>query len=77
MKRFDISPLGKHLHNSEARKATVFQFAYWFFTIMFLEGILYYSLYEIFGWQHLYVVGFSAVIAGILSLNFVIFRLEK
>jgi len=73
MKKFDISPLGKQLHNSEARKATVFQFAYWFFTIMFLEGILYYSLYEIFGWQHLYVVGFSAVIAGILSfvLSFV------
>ena len=43
-------------------------FACWMLAIMYLEGLLHYVVYESFAVNFLYSVGFSAVIAGVLTL---------
>ena len=69
MKKLCDSALGRQLRNLEALKAMAFQFAYWFCSILFLESMLRYSLGGTFGPRGIYVVLFSTVAAGLLTVT--------
>ena len=49
-------------------KTAMANFAYWLFTIVFLEGVLHAAVFETFSLNFLFVVGFGSAFATLLSL---------
>ena len=58
----------KRICTADTVKAAVFQFTYWFFTLLFLEAMLHGTVFTTFTGKFAYVAGFSATIAAVLAL---------
>lgn len=58
----------KRICSGNAVLPAVFQFAYWFLTILFLEAMLHGAAYSAFTGKFAYVAGFSASVAAGLAL---------
>lgn len=67
MKKSERMTLREQFRDGQSAKMMLKETAYWFFLLVYMEALLHWRVFGTFTWKFLYPVGFSAVIAAVLT----------